>query len=81
MNITLDEVLKLPPDQPCKKTLQVFILDKGSMSSYGKDKCVATVNRAEATKAMNGSVHDIDNYNMMTKDKGVLIQDFIPKNE
>ena len=39
---------------------------------------MATENTADSTKAMNASVY-IAIYNMMIKDKGVLIQDVIPK--
>ena len=79
MNISLEEELKLTPDQPCKNTLQVLILDKGSLTKYGDNKCFGNVMIADGTKLANATLYDLAIFSMMVRDMGVLIQDFIPK--
>lgn len=79
MHIKLADVLKLECEKPCVDIIHATVIDKSSVTTYNINKQMATVILADGTDYVKALVYDLDALTMMAVNKGIQIQDFIPK--
>lgn len=79
MHIKLADVLKLECEKPCVDIIHATVIDKSSVTTYNINKQMATVIFADGTVYVKALVYDLDALTMMAVNKGIQIQDFIPK--